>query len=192
MPYPKLIVVGGPNGSGKTTFILEYLKTEPLPYLSADAIAYELDPVSPQANAIQASRLFSSRLDEHLKNKQSCIIESTLSGRSLQKKLEHAKSLGFYIELIYLFLDSPELCNKRIEERVQRGGHFVPPQDVERRFYRSRQNFGNTYKLICNEWNIYYNPENQCIFVATGNRSNLETINDPLFKQFQQIGANHE
>lgn len=50
----KLFIVGGPNGSGKTTIANEYLKYENLIYLSADAIAYELDAKNPSAQAMQA------------------------------------------------------------------------------------------------------------------------------------------
>jgi predicted ABC-type ATPase len=39
---PRLVVVGGPNGCGKTTFAKFYAHDESLPYLGADDIAFEM------------------------------------------------------------------------------------------------------------------------------------------------------
>lgn len=43
----QLVVVGGPNGSGKTTFARSYAQSEGLCYLGADDIAFEWSPHSP-------------------------------------------------------------------------------------------------------------------------------------------------
>ena len=37
-----VIIIAGPNGSGKTTFVTEYLRDSAVEYISADAIAAEL------------------------------------------------------------------------------------------------------------------------------------------------------
>ena len=39
---PELIIVGGPNGVGKTTIALEYSAHFKVPYLGADVIAKKL------------------------------------------------------------------------------------------------------------------------------------------------------
>ena len=74
------VIVGGPNGSGKTTFVEQFLQGRGYPYLSADLIAAELSPGSPESAAIAAGREFLLRLEQTIVDKQSFILESTLSG----------------------------------------------------------------------------------------------------------------
>jgi predicted ABC-type ATPase len=38
---------------------------------------------------------------------------------------------------VYVYLDAPELSMKRVRERAAQGGHFVPDDDVHRRYPRS-------------------------------------------------------
>lgn len=45
----ELIIVGGPNGSGKTTLAKEFIADQKIAYISADDIAYELDPENPES-----------------------------------------------------------------------------------------------------------------------------------------------
>ena len=55
-----VIVIAGPNGSGKTTFASEYLRDSDVEYISADALAAELvsTPEDLDKAKIQAGRLF--------------------------------------------------------------------------------------------------------------------------------------
>lgn len=50
----ELIVVGGANGVGKTTFATEYAASHHSVYLGADAIAAELSPDAPERAAVAA------------------------------------------------------------------------------------------------------------------------------------------
>ena len=59
---PQLVVVGGPNGCGKTTFARHYADSESLPYLGADDIAFALAPRDPASVRVKAGREFSRRL----------------------------------------------------------------------------------------------------------------------------------
>ena len=55
------MIIAGPNGSGKTTFVSEYLRdSEMSVYISADAIAERLvsRPEEMDSVKIQAGRLF--------------------------------------------------------------------------------------------------------------------------------------
>ncbi len=54
-----VIIVAGPNGSGKTTFATQYIEIYGYHYLSADAIAAQLAPhCKVQDYKVQAGRAF--------------------------------------------------------------------------------------------------------------------------------------
>lgn len=148
----ELIVIGGANGSGKTTFAREIITEKGLKYLGADDIAFELDASDFESVKIEAARIFSRSLTESLENGESLIIESTLAGLSLKKHLQKAKQNDYSISMFFVFLDSVELCLKRIKSRVENGGHNVPEKDVRRRFLRANENFWNVYKDLANKW----------------------------------------
>jgi predicted ABC-type ATPase len=61
---PELYIIGGSNGSGKTTVALSLLPNflEVFEYVNADAIAAGLSPLKPESVAIQAGRLMLERL----------------------------------------------------------------------------------------------------------------------------------
>lgn len=182
-----MIIIAGPNGVGKTTFAMNYLKLNKRLYLGADLIAYELDKENPLNKSIEASRLFSERLHSALQEKKDIIIESTLAGLSLKKYLTIARDANYKIELIYLFVDTPDLCNKRISERVLNGGHFIPPEDVNRRFYRSCHNFWNVYRFLVSNWSLYYNYNREYEFIALGSQENYQVFSKDIFQQFLKL-----
>ena len=55
----KVVIIAGPNGSGKTTFALEFLPNEAdCPnFINADLIASGLNPFSPEKAAIRAGKI---------------------------------------------------------------------------------------------------------------------------------------
>ena len=138
----QLIVVGGPNGSGKTTLALEIVAEKEITYISADNIAYELNPENPENVRIRAGKEFFRRLDSTIQLKENILIESTLSGKTLVPILKQCKNKHHYsVVVVFIFVSNVDFCAERIAIRVQKGGHDVPLEDIKRRFHRSLKNF---------------------------------------------------
>lgn len=137
MATKELIVVGGPNGAGKSTFVASFLFETPIPYLCADAIATEFPDLDPMSRQIAAGREFLRRMESQLVKDESFAVETTLSGRTMRSILTRAQAAGFKIAIVFIFLDSADTCIVRVRERVRRGGHNVPEEDIRRRFSRS-------------------------------------------------------
>lgn len=147
------------------------LPTEGIVYVNPDEIAKELNENDPTAARIEAGREALRRTTLLIENNESFAIESTLSGGTYVKIINLAKSRGYMVVIAYIFVDSPEVCIKRIETRVRNGGHFVPSEDVVRRYARSKDNFVNLYRDIADCWLLYYNGGTDLSLVAHGNGS---------------------
>lgn len=60
--------------------------------------------------------------------------ETTLSGHRPAVMARRAAEAGYRVRLYYVGLDTVEECLARIRNRVARGGHGIPEEDVRRRF----------------------------------------------------------
>lgn len=59
--------------------------------------------------------------------------------------------------LVFLWLPSVEICLKRVAERVDMGGHYVPGAVVKRRYLSGIKNLRELYLPISNSWRIICN-----------------------------------
>ena len=156
---PNLYIIGGANGSGKTTSarqILPYF-LEVFEYVNADEIAAGLSPFNPESVAIQAGRLMLERLESLVNNQVDFAFETTLATRSYARFLRNCKNQGYQINLIYFWLQSPELAIARVRRRVESGGHNIPEDVIRRRYERGRKNLTDLYLPLCNRWIVYDN-----------------------------------
>ena len=184
---PKLYILAGANGSGKSTISKVLLPAEGIVYINPDDIAWELNPENPVAVQIQAGKETLKRIDALLNRGDSFAIESTLSGLGYLSVIKHAKALGYDVFICYTFVDSPEVCIARIEGRVKKGGHFVPPEDVRRRYYRSKRNFFAKYSSEADYWMLCYNGgDNPAVVAECYYGKSKVVFQDPLFEKFKE------
>ena len=192
MPTKELIVVAGPNGAGKSTFIARLLTERPMPYLCADAIATEFPHLDPISRQIAAGREFLRRMEEQLAKDENFAVETTLSGRTMRSFLARAREVGFEITIVFIFLDSADTCVVRVRERVRRGGHNVPEDDIRRRFRRSCSNFWQIYREIADCWYVVYNSRGDFRRVATGEMDAVLVRDEFVFRQFLRLAWGDE
>ena len=144
---PVLYIIAGANGAGKTTFALEYLPHYGgcRNFINADLIAHGLSPLDPDTSALTAGRLFLQQINSQLSARNTFAFETTLAGQSYVNLIKRIKKSGYRINLYFLWIPSVELAEKRIMERVQRGGHSIPLNTIRRRFQRGLVNLFKLY-----------------------------------------------
>jgi predicted ABC-type ATPase len=188
----QLIIVGGANGSGKTTFARAFLEDKDYIFLNADEIAKSISPTQMDKYKVTAGKLFFERFQQITANKQNVLIESTLSGKYLLKHLP-GLSEQYEITMFYVFINNIKVCIERIKERVKKGGHHVPTEDVIRRFDRSLYNFWCLYKNKVHKWYVYSNISDEYEEIMYGTSKEQFIVNDNIFCIFEnRLNSLHE
>ncbi len=144
MKKPTLIVVCGPNGSGKTSITKKILKHDWLDnctYINPDEIARDIFGDWNSPDAVKQAANYAEKLrEELLLNKSSLIFETVLSGPDKIDFILKAKNLGYFIRIFFVCTDSPTINAARIANRVIQGGHDVPIPKIISRYSKSIAN----------------------------------------------------
>ncbi|MCE7961376.1 MAG: Zeta toxin family protein [Acidobacteria bacterium ACB1] len=153
---PNVVVIAGPNGAGKSTLAPHLLrdKLHILEYVNADTIAQGLSAFAAEAAALEAGRVMLHRLYELARRHEAFSFETTLATRSYAGWLPKLQAEGYYIHLIFLWLNSADLAVERVAERVREGGHDIPEQTIRRRFSRGLENFFELYRPTADSWQV--------------------------------------
>ena len=138
---PVLIVIAGPNGSGKTTITSKILKHEWLEnalYVNPDQVAQDRfgDWNSPEA-VLRAAQYCEEQREECLRQGQSLIFETVLSTDSKVDFIRRAHEAGYFIRIFFVSTAHPAINAARIAQRVMEGGHDVPISKIISRYQKS-------------------------------------------------------
>lgn len=141
---PVLIVIAGPNGSGKTSVtsrILHHEWMENAVYINPDIIAQEKfgDWNSKEA-VMQAVRYCEELREKCLVEHKSLIFETVLSVEDKLDYILRAKEAGFFIRFFFVCTEHPTINASRIARRVMEGGHDVPITKIISRYNKSIAN----------------------------------------------------
>lgn len=149
---PVLIIIAGPNGSGKTTVTSKILKHEWLEdsvYINPDQVAQERfgDWNSPEA-VRQAAVYCADWRERCLAERKSMIFESVLSAPDKVDFIERAIAAGFFVRLFFVCTASPTINASRIAKRVIEGGHDVPIAKIISRYKKSIANCVRLSRIV--------------------------------------------
>ena len=138
---PRLIVVAGPNGSGKTSITQQLLMHERMDgcvYVNPDFIARDEfgDWNAPDA-VIQAAQRAAAIRESCLSENRSLAFETVLSAPDKMDFIRRARDAGFFIRVFFVGTDDPSINAKRVAMRVMEGGHDVPIPKIISRYTKS-------------------------------------------------------
>lgn len=138
MAKPRLYVIGGCNGSGKSSFANAITPD------GVESFDYDKEFLS----------IYNSMSDSELRteiahSETRTLLQKTV-GNSMENNLdfcyetnfnstpmfwpEKFREAGFELNLFFFCLDSRDEAKKRVQIRVENGGHFVPEKEIEERY----------------------------------------------------------
>lgn len=136
MSTPVLHVLAGPNGSGKSTFAHRVLQPATgLPFINADEIAAVRWPGEELEHAYAASSAAAKARMERFDARGSFITETVFSHPSKVDLVRRAVASAYLVTL-HVMLVPLEVTLRRVEHRIARGGHAVPPDKIRERYER--------------------------------------------------------
>ncbi len=144
----QLWLLAGGNGSGKSTFFRMFLEPKGMKFINADLIARDLDRDNQADASYRASHLAERLREKFLDEGLSFCFETVFSHVSKIDFVARAKSLGYEVILVYIHLESSELNEARVSQRVSEGGHPVPVEKIHSRLPRTMKNIVKTLPLV--------------------------------------------
>ncbi|MDX6403766.1 MAG: hypothetical protein QOH70_1221 [Blastocatellia bacterium] len=186
---PQVIAIAGPNGAGKTTLAPFLLRDKlgVLEYVNADPIAHGLSGFDPGSVALQAGRVMLNRLHELAAQRKTFAFETTLAAKHYAGWIKKLRNEGYAFQMMFLWLQSPELAVQRVRERVNTGGHDVAEQIIRRRHAAGLRNFATLYQPLANTWAVYdTSNSSSATMIAQGGAGQAQNIiHTDLWRRFQ-------
>ena len=138
---PEIIIIAGPNGSGKTTITTQFLHhewSEGVLYINPDIIAQEkFGDWNSTESVIKAAQYCENLREKCLSERRSFVFETVFSANDKIDFILRAKSAGYFIRLFFIGTSSPTINASRIANRVMEGGHDVAISKIISRYQKS-------------------------------------------------------
>ena len=112
---PELIIIAGPNGSGKTSVTKRFLHhewAEGTTYINPDEVANEMFGDWNSKEAILSAANYCAEWRERcLEEKTSFVFETVMSAIDKVDFIAKAKKKGFFIRLFFISTESPKISS---------------------------------------------------------------------------------
>lgn len=165
----KYTIIGGVNGVGKSslTGVLTGEYSDLGIVIDTDMLTKKLGGDKIQGGK-EAVRIIADCLNKGVNFTQ----ETTLSGKKTLRTIISAREKGYFIRLYYVGISTADESLVRISNRVRKGGHDIPQEDVIR---RHEKRFEDLMKILpyCDEVHFY---DNENGFVDVGEYQNGRII----------------
>lgn len=188
---PNLYIIAGCNGAGKTTasytVLPEMLNCKE--FVNADEIARGLSPFQPEKVAIEAGKIMLNRIHDLLNQKIDFSFETTLSAKSFVNVIKEAHEKGYFISLVFFWLNSKELAIERVKTRVSEGGHNIPVDIIKKRYDAGIKNLFKLYIPVCDYWLLIDNSLGNLDVIAEGSKQEkLNLLNELIWEKINIYG----
>lgn len=182
MRKPVLIIIAGPNGSGKTSttrLVIKHEWAEQCVYINPDEVAQNKFGDWNDTQAVRSAVEYCEQWREQLlQEHKDFIFETVLSSDEKVNFIKRAKEAGYFVRMFFICTQSPIINAARIAKRVLNGGHDVPIPKIISRYQKAIINAIQVARIVDRAYfydNSADNQEAQLLF---------RTINGKFAKQY--------
>lgn len=124
------------------------------------------------------------RIHDLIEKKEDFAFETTLATRSYLGIIRKAQKLGYFISLVFFWLESENLAIQRVKKRVSEGGHHIPEVVIRRRYKRG---INNLFKLFFNEvdYLLIFDNSGPIPILVAEKETKLQIINVSKFESIK-------
>jgi predicted ABC-type ATPase len=133
-------VFAGPNGAGKTT--LYRVVASSVARVNGDDLRHQ-----GLSEAVVEEQL-RAQLTQLVQDAESFVLESNLATTQDYERLRGLQKQGYRLVLLFVCLESAELCRQRVAIRVRQGGHPVDDATINHRYGRGLSLLKVNYQLF--------------------------------------------
>lgn len=143
MAAPVLYLLAGPNGAGKSTLYRSAAAQGLIPadaeFVNADLheAAHLQHVTDPAERSRQARQWTDARRAQCIAEGRSFASETVFSHTSKLDLMAAARRAGFSVVLLVVCVEDPQQLLERVSQRVEEGGHPVPPERILARYPRT-------------------------------------------------------
>lgn len=127
----------------------------------SDTLVFNACPVNAYFASVCADFIRHKLLDKGV----TFTFETVMSSYDKVELLKTAQEKGYRTYLYYVATEDPAINVSRVENRVKAGGHPVPPDKIESRYYRSLDNLADAV-LYANRAYIFDNSSHEKVWIA--------------------------
>ena len=169
----KFTIIGGVNGVGKSSIYGAFGAAD-----KELGLVIDTDKITAQlgGDKLKGGKEAIRMINECLDHGEIFTWETTLSGNKPLKTILAAREKGYIISLYYIAVSSADESLLRIKNRVRKGGHDIPSDDVKKRFDKR---FDDLIKILpyCDTARFVDN-ENGFVTVGSYFKGKLELIGE--------------
>ena len=107
----------------------------------------------------------------------------------LKKMVKMAREQGYFVTVLYFWLNSPNLAVERVRARVEAGGHFIEEEVVRRRYIVGLNYLFRDYIPECDRWILADNSQPPFTIVGEGSRHRTVIRDLSLYNRIRAVAS---
>ena len=195
MSKPVLLVIGGCNGSGKSTYSRLLVSSAFTPF------DYDLHFLRFYKNLLDtdfretmahnmASRELETQINFAISKRHNFCYETNFNSTPLHWPYLF-KQNDYELSMIYFCMNSIDEAKRRVTIRVQNGGHFVPEDEIRKRYHEGFSNLNSNFRFFDNihlfDSSTFLEPPKHLLSIQKGQTTRLTEFPDYLTQLIPDI-----